>query len=61
MNSFHFNQPSHNSSHMTISVLEKVHQIDRDHREDRERNTTVQTDERRSFPIDDAFLEDLLE
>ena len=23
----HFNQPSHNSSHMTISVLEKVHQI----------------------------------
>ena len=32
----HFNQPSHNSSHMTISVLEKVHQIDRAHREDRE-------------------------
>ena len=32
----HFNLPSHNSSHMTISVLEKVHQIDRAHREDRE-------------------------
>ena len=32
----HFNSPGHNSSHMTISVLEKVHQISKLHREQRE-------------------------
>ena len=32
----HFNLPTHNSSHMTISVLEKVHQKTRHHREQRE-------------------------
>ena len=32
----HFNQPGHNSSHMTISVLEKVHQKNRHSREVRE-------------------------
>ena len=32
----HFNLPNHNSSHMTISVLEKVHQKTRHHREQRE-------------------------
>ena len=32
----HFNSPGHNSSHMTISVLEKVHQVSKLHREQRE-------------------------
>ena len=32
----HFNLPGHNSSHMTISVLEKVHQKTKLHREQRE-------------------------
>ena len=32
----HFNSQGHNSSHITISVLEKVHQISKLHREQRE-------------------------